>query len=192
MRKTVWISLSIFFLFMACKQDANKESIMSSNAEKIKLMTLDPGHFHAALIQKSMYEEIDPEVHVFAPEGPEVLDFLQKIDQYNSREESPTEWKVTTYLGDDYLSEMIKKRPGNVMVVAGKNSQKIDYVLEAVKAGLNVYADKPLVIDKVGYAKLEEAFKVARKNNVLIYDIMTERFEGHCTWETYIASRLHK
>lgn len=64
------------------------------------------------------------------------------------------------------------------MIVAGKNSKKIDYVLAAVKAGLNVYADKPLVINPDGFEKLKEAFKVAKENNVLIYDIMTERFES--------------
>jgi hypothetical protein len=72
---------------------------------------------------------------------------------------------------------MVSKKPGNVMIVAGKNSKKIEYILAAVKAGLNVYADKPLVINPEGFTKLEEAFRIAKKNNVLIYDIMTERFE---------------
>ncbi|HUH46174.1 MAG TPA: putative oxidoreductase C-terminal domain-containing protein, partial [Arenibacter sp.] len=36
---------------------------------------------------------------------------------------------------------------------------------------------KPLVIDPEGFKKLKEAFKVAAENGVLIYDIMTERFE---------------
>ena len=39
---------------------------------EVKLMTLDPGHFHAALIQKTMYEQIDPTVYVYAPEGDDV------------------------------------------------------------------------------------------------------------------------
>jgi hypothetical protein len=59
----------------------------------------------------------------------------------------------------------------------GKNSKKIDYILAAVKSGLNVYADKPLVINEEGFQKLEEAFRIADQNKVLIYDIMTERFE---------------
>ncbi|GGW37667.1 putative oxidoreductase C-terminal domain-containing protein [Arenibacter certesii] len=144
---------------------------------QITLMTLDPGHFHAALVQKTMYPEVDSTIYVFAPEGPEVKDFLNKIESYNSRVESPTHWKVATSFGKDYLEQMIAKRPGNVMIVAGKNSQKIDYILEAVKAGINVYADKPLVINPEGFQKLEEAFKIAEEKGVLIYDIMTERFE---------------
>ncbi|MGB5554484.1 MAG: putative oxidoreductase C-terminal domain-containing protein [Flavobacteriaceae bacterium] len=146
--------------------------------DKVKLMTLDPGHFHAALVQKTMYNQVDSTIYVFAPEGPEVQDFLSKIEGYNSREESPTSWKVEKYLGSNYLEKMISDRPGNVMVVAGKNSKKIDYILAAVKAGLNVYADKPLVINIAGFEKLKEAFKIAKQNNVMIYDIMTERFES--------------
>lgn len=187
MRKSICLTILGALLITSCQKAKKNEVAMDSKADKIRLMTLDPGHFHAALIQKSMYEEIDAEIHVFAPEGPEVSDFLQKIEQYNTREEHPTQWKVATYLGDDYLHQMIDKKPGNVMVVAGKNSKKIDYILEAVKAGLNVYADKPLVIDRSGYQKLIEAFEIARKNNVIIYDIMTERFEITTILQKYLS-----
>ncbi len=146
--------------------------------EKVKLMTLDPGHFHAALVHKSMYPQVDSTIYVYAPDGPEVKDFLTKIKSYNSRTEGPTHWKMEENLGDDYLNRMLGDKPGNVMIVAGKNSKKIDYVLEAVKAGLNVYADKPLVINTEGFKKLKEAFQIADENGVLIYDIMTERFES--------------
>ena len=141
-------------------------------------MTLDPGHFHAALVQKTMYDQVDSTIHVFAKEGPDVNYFLNKIKAYNTKEESATAWKVVTHLSDDYLEQMLGQSPGNVMIVAGKNSKKIDYILAAVKAGLNVYADKPLVINPEGFKKLKQAFVLAKENNVLIYDIMTERFES--------------
>ena len=41
----------------------------------------------------------------------------------------------------------------------------------------NVLADKPMVIDSKGFQQLKEAFEVARTNKLLLYDIMTERFE---------------
>ena len=149
----------------------------TEDSNTVKLMTLDPGHFHAALIQKTSYEDIDLTVNVYAPEGPEVNTFLKSIDAYNSRENNPTNWSVNTHLGDNYLQQMISEKPGNVMVVSGKNSKKIDYIHAAVKAGLNVYADKPLVTNPDGLKKLEEVFRIAEENNVLVYDIMTERFE---------------
>ncbi|MFX0555173.1 putative oxidoreductase C-terminal domain-containing protein [Maribacter sp. CXY002] len=169
------LMMPILLLMVSCGQEKGKEHM---EKEKVKLMTLDPGHFHAALVQKTMYPQVDSTIHVFAPEGPEVQDFLSKIEQYNARPDNPTAWEVKTYFGDDYLSKMISQKPGNVMVVAGKNSKKIDYILEAVKAGLNVYADKPLVINPEGFEKLKKAFKIANENDVLIYDIMTERFES--------------
>ncbi len=39
------------------------------HAEPVRLSTLDPGHFHAALIQKEMYPGVSDVVHVFAPVG---------------------------------------------------------------------------------------------------------------------------
>jgi len=42
-------------------------------------MNLDPGHFHAALVQKTMYETVDPVVHVYAPGGAEVQSYLKRI-----------------------------------------------------------------------------------------------------------------
>ncbi|GAA3572166.1 putative oxidoreductase C-terminal domain-containing protein [Snuella lapsa] len=164
---------------MSCANKKQEEKTSKEPvSKKVRLMTLDPGHFHAALVQKTMYDQVDPNIYVFAPDGPEVRDFLSKIESYNSREKAPTQWNVKVSLSDDYLSEMLEKKPGNVMVVAGKNSKKIDYILAAVKAGLNVYADKPLVINPDGFKKLKEAFKIAKENKVLIYDIMTERFES--------------
>ena len=144
---------------------------------KVKLMTLDPGHFHAALIQKTSYNDIDNTIDVYAPEGPEVKDFLSKIKGYNNRAENPTNWTVKKHLSNDYLEKMIAEKPGNVMVVSGKNSKKIDYVLAAVNAGLNVYADKPLVVNQEGFEKLQKVFEIAKEKNLLVYDIMTERFE---------------
>ena len=35
-----------------------------------RFMTLDPGHFHAGLVQKEMYPDVSATVDVYAPEGP--------------------------------------------------------------------------------------------------------------------------
>ena len=162
-----WIAIAAFIMGCTPKEE---------NA-KVKLMTLDPGHFHAALIQKTSYKDIDNTVDVYAPEGPEVKDFLSKIQGYNNRAEKPTNWTVNKHLSNDYLEKMIAEKPGNVMVVSGKNSKKIDYILAAVNAGLNVYADKPLVVNQEGFEKLQKVFEIAKEKNLLVYDIMTERFE---------------
>jgi len=144
---------------------------------KLQLITLDPGHFHSALVQKSMYEDVDSVVHVYAPEGQEVKSHLSLIDSYNSRAENPTAWKEKVYTGPDYLDKMFAEKAGNVVVIAGNNKMKTDYISRSVEAGLNVLADKPMAIDLDGFNKLVKAFESAEKNKVLLYDIMTERYE---------------
>ncbi|GAC1530060.1 MAG: hypothetical protein NVS3B15_08750 [Sediminibacterium sp.] len=145
--------------------------------QPVKLITLDPGHFHAALVQKSMYSQVDPAVYVYAKKGVDLQMHLDKIDGYNNNAASPTHWKELVYAGDDYLARMLQEKKGNVVVLAGNNRLKTDYILASVKAGFNVFADKPMAIDESGFAKLKQAFALAEKNKVVLYDIMTERFE---------------
>ena len=145
---------------------------------KVQLITLNPGHFHAALVQKSMYATIDPEVFVYAPKGKELDAYLGLVDGYNNRPDNPTAWKETVYTGDDYLAKMISEKNGNVLVLAGNNKLKTTYISEAVQAGFNVLADKPMAIDKNGFRLLEQTFAAAKNKKVLLYDIMTERSQA--------------
>ena len=50
---------------------------------------------------------------------------------------------------------MIAERPGNVVVLSGRNRRKIDLIQASVKAGLNVLADKPWIIRASDLPKLE-------------------------------------
>ncbi len=137
----------------------------------------DPGHFHSALVQKTMYPEVDSVVHVYAPAGKDVDLYLEKIKGYNSRAENPTHWEEDVYTGDDFFKKMIDEKKGNVLILAGNNRKKTDYILDAVNAGMNVYADKPMAIDPQSFEKLKSAFEKAEQKKLLLYDIMTERFE---------------
>lgn len=162
---------------VACNNQSSKEK-QEGDANAIRLITLDPGHFHAALVQKSMYPNVDSVVHVYAPEdGKDLKAHLALIESYNTRMEDPTHWKEEVYTGTDYLQKMIADKKGNVVVLAGNNQKKIDYITQSIDAGLNVLADKPMAIDVAGFEKLEKAFASAKEKKVLLYDIMTERFE---------------
>ena len=143
----------------------------------VHLITLDPGHFHAALVQKKMYEQVNPEVRVYAPEGSDVLEHLKKIDGYNTRQENPTKWNEVIYKGTDYFEKMLAEKKGNVVVLAGNNRIKTEYIKKSVEAGLNVLSDKPMVITPENFPMLEESFKIAAGKGVILYDIMTERHE---------------
>jgi predicted dehydrogenase len=144
---------------------------------EIKLMMLDPGHFHAPLVQKNMYSQVAPQVHVYAPPGPELKDYLDRIEGYNHRPDSPTRWEETVYSGEDYLNKMLQDKPGNVVVLAGNNRRKTEYIKKCVEAGLHVFSDKPMCINPQGFEMLRAAFNEAKRQGVLLYDIMTERFE---------------
>lgn len=143
----------------------------------LAFMILDPGHFHAALVLKEMLEVVSPDVYVYAPDGPEVREHLKITAGYNARASNPTRWREKVCLGPDYLSRMIAERPGRIVVLAGDNGRKAEYIRASVEAGLNVLADKPMCIDAAGYETLCEAFRIAEAKGVLLYDIMTERSE---------------
>ena len=164
-------------MIIAAGCSTGTEKSQEKTDSKLQLITLDPGHFHAALVQKSMYADVDSVVHVYAPEGQEVKSHLSLVDSYNTRTENPTSWKQQVYTGQDYLEKMFADKAGNVVVIAGNNKLKSDYISRSVESGLNVLADKPMAIDLDGFNKLVKAFESAKKNKVLLYDIMTERYE---------------
>ncbi|MBS1669327.1 MAG: Gfo/Idh/MocA family oxidoreductase [Bacteroidetes bacterium] len=169
----------IIFLLLfipACK-NKNSQTEQKTDSTLVKLIILDPGHFHAALLQKTMNTGIDSTVHVFAPDGPELKSYLALIDKYNNRKDNPSSWKLKVYTGPDYFEKMLQTKPGNVVVIAGNNKRKADYIKQSVDDGLNVLADKPMAINQAGFDSLQQAFVDAKKNQVLLYDIMTERYE---------------
>jgi len=143
----------------------------------VKLTVLAPGHFHAALLQKSMYANVDPTVHVYAEDGPELADYLAKIESYNTRPEAPTAWRMQVHAGPDFLDRFSADKAGDVVVIAGNNRRKTEFIARAVAAGMNVLADKPMAIATHGFEALRRAFADAKSRGVLLYDIMTERHE---------------
>ncbi len=158
-------------------EETKTKSAFTGAKGEVKLITLDPGHFHAALVQKDMYDQVSPEVYVYAPEGFDLEEHLKRIEGYNSRPENPTSWVEKVYTGPDYFEKMLSDKKGNVVVLAGNNRIKTDYIKKSVDAGLNVFSDKPMVISPEKFPELEEAFKIAKEKGILLSDIMTERYE---------------
>lgn len=170
------ILLIVPFILFSCGTGSKKEEV-KTDSSMVKLITVDPGHFHAALVQKIMYDQVSPDVHVYAPEGPDLQQHLDRINSYNSRSENPTRWNQVIYTGQDFMSKMLSEKPGNVVVLSGNNRKKAEYITSSVNSGLNVLADKPMIIRPEDFPVLEAAFKTASEKGVLLYDIMTERYE---------------
>ncbi len=143
----------------------------------VRLMTLDPGHFHAALIQKEMYPGVAARVDVYAPPGPDLDAHLNRIAAYNKRADRPTAWALEVHSGADFFERMLREHPGNVVVLSGRNGVKIDRILASVKSGLHVLADKPWILASSDLPKVDAALAEADTRGLVAYDIMTERFE---------------
>ncbi len=149
-----------------------------ARAQTVRLITLDPGHFHASLVQKYMYDGVDSVVHVYAPAGDDVQEHLARIAAFNTRAAAPTHWHEELYTGPDYFERMLRDRAGTVVVIAGNNARKTEYIARSVDAGFNVLADKPMARVPEDITKLDAAFRSAHEHHVLLYDVMTERYEA--------------
>jgi predicted dehydrogenase len=144
----------------------------------VRLMTVDPGHFHAALVQKEMYPGVSERVDVYAPLGPDLTEHLNRIVAFNRRRVQPTMWAVEVHASPDFFQRMLRERPGNVVILSGRNRGKIVHIAESVKAGLHVLADKPWILKSDDLPALVSALAEADARGVVAYDIMTERFEA--------------
>ena len=125
-----WFFFSVSVIIVSgCKHHISTGVINSCGiTDSVRLITLAPGHFHAALVQKVSYPSVAKEVSVYAPVGDEVELHLQKIEDYNRRKESPTSWRERVYRGGDFLQKMEADSTGNVVVIAGNNRDKTEFI----------------------------------------------------------------
>ena len=143
----------------------------------VRFMTLDPGHFHAALVQKEMYPNVSPKVDVYAPLGTDLVDHLGRITAYNTRHDPPTSWRVDIHTGPDFVERMLHEHPGHRRRhfrtepgqdrlhrgVGGRRPDRARY--------------KPWILKSHDLPTLEKPLADADAKDVVAYDIMTERFE---------------
>ena len=146
------IALSCFALFCCLTfATAQTKTSKSKDMSEVKIMTLDPGHFHAGLVQKEMYPGVSPRVDVYAPLGFDLYEHLKRIAGFNNRKDNPTRWEMEIHAGGDPLQRMLAERPGNVVTMAGRNQGKIDRIKASVEGGLNVLVDKPWLINAADF-----------------------------------------
>jgi hypothetical protein len=139
------------------------------------LVVVDPGHFHATLVQAEMYPGLSPLVRVHAPLGPDLIDYLSRIARYNRRKEAATDWRLEVHAGPDFLTRMRDEPPGGVAIFSGRNRGKIERIIAALEAGLHVLADKPAIIEPADLPRLEAALALASDRHLVLADMMTGR-----------------
>ncbi len=171
LRRKTYLWSALCLVSLGCSE---RES-SAGDKDPIELVIIQPEHFHAALVQKYKNAEIGSDVYLFADTASSAEAYQNLIHQYNLRDQDPTDWKVIPYYGSDFLEKAFESNIGNVVVLAGNNQRKIDFIAQSVRYGKDVFADKPLVINEEGYNKLSELFSTTP--TLLLYDIMTERYD---------------
>lgn len=144
---------------------------------EIRFIILDPGHFHAALVQKEMYPGVSKRVEVYAPVGTDLVDHLGRVARFNTRRDNPTSWEMEIHTGPDFLERMLREKPGNAIVLSGRNRGKVDRIQSSLDAGLHALVDKPWILEAGDLPKLERVLTTAEEKKLVALDIMTERFE---------------
>ncbi|OJV38799.1 MAG: oxidoreductase [Bacteroidia bacterium 43-41] len=180
--KKGWFIIAVGLILLSCMQKNNSprgnQTVFIGREGEVKLIVLAPGHFHANLLQKSVLPQVNDSVFIYAPaEDTGLKQYLSAIESFNQRDKDPTDWQTIVYTGDDFLNKMVTEKKGNVVVLAGNNKEKTEYILSAVNVGLNVLSDKPMAINREDFLLLEEAYANAEAQNVLLYDMMTERYD---------------
>lgn len=150
------------------------------------LITLDPAHFHAALVQKEMYADVSPVVAVYAPLGLDLTEHLTRVARFNQRAEHPTTWQLEIHAGPDALARMLREQSaeGRVVVLSGRNRAKIERIEQSVSGGFHVLADKPWILRSEDLDRMAATLDAADARGVIAFDIMTERYE--------VTSLLHR
>lgn len=110
------------------------------------LLFLDPGHFHATLTLRVPHPRVDDDIVVYAPQGPELHDFLALVERFNRRHAAPTRWRPVVITASDPLARLIDDRRGDVVVLAGRNGGKARTIRRLHDAGFHVLADKPWLV----------------------------------------------
>ena len=87
--------------------------------------------------------QVGEEIHVYAPEGRELDDFLALVRAFNGRAERPTSWRPIVRAGERSIERLIADRPGQIAILAGRNDRKAGLIRRLHDAGFHVLADKP-------------------------------------------------
>jgi predicted dehydrogenase len=152
------------------------------------LVFLDPGHFHAALTLRERHPLVRDQIAVYAraPDGAdgvrELAEFLALIESFNRRTERPTAWQTVVRTSDDPLGQLLHDRPGDVVILAGRNDRKMALARRLHDAAFHVLADKPWLTSAAGLPDVRHVLSGGAR----VMEMMTGR---HASTSS-IANRL--
>lgn len=138
-----------------------------------QLIVCNPGHFHAALTLRQSHPSLSGEVHVYSLPGQDLERFQAIVKSYNERADNPTRWSLHVVTAADYLDRLIKERPGDLCVIAGRTDLKSTQIQRLHQAGIALLADKPWLLTAADLPKIKQA----TSGGAPAVDIMTNRHE---------------
>src|SRR4051794_36307547 len=112
-----------FCLYLCAAAGAERE---------LRLITVDPAHFHAAQLHIKPIAGFARDAWVYAPVGKDLIGYLNFIANLKTRIATPDYWRYHIYSGDDFFERVVKEHPGDVVMLSGRNSKTIDYVSRSV------------------------------------------------------------
>jgi predicted dehydrogenase len=148
------------------------------------LMFLAPEHFHATLTLRERHPGVADEIAVYASAEAEIRDFLSLVASFNARPERPTRWRPVVHAGDDPLERLVAERPGDLVILAGRNDGKMARIRRLHDAGLPVLADKPWMVGSGALPDLRRALA----GPPLAMEMMTGRHEITTVVERMLAA----
>ena len=171
------LTISLIVASCSFSKKQGKQQIMTKYESERKNSGPPTRTFHASLLQKNPLASVNDTIRVYAPEGAEVKQYLNDINSYNQRAENPTSWKEEIYIGGDYLSRMLSDRQGDVVVLAGNNQKKTNYITGSYQSRIQCAFRQALAINKKDFDLLIQAYQLAKERKLLLYDLMTERYD---------------
>jgi predicted dehydrogenase len=150
------------------------------------LIFLEPGHFHAVLTLRERHPLVADEVFVYvrkdADGDREAAEFVGLLDAFNRRSQRSTQWRPVVRAGPEPLTRLLEERPGDVVILAGRNDRKMALVRRLHDRGLHVLADKPWITSATALLDVRHVLSGGAR----VMEMMTGR---HATTSS-VAERL--
>src|ERR1043166_4326659 len=100
----------------------------AAGAPELRLVTLDPAHFHAAQFYSGALPGFSRDAWVYAPLAPDLAGYLTSLSQLAGRGPEPDHRRFHVYAVSVYLVRILSEQPGNVLAISGRNQRAIEYI----------------------------------------------------------------
>ena len=105
----------------------------AAGSKELRLVTLDPAHFHAAQLHTGPLAGFSRDAWVYAPVGRDLAGYWSAVSQLSALSPDPAHWRFHVYAGSDYLERMLAEKPGDVLVLSGAHGQRPRLPLRVVQ-----------------------------------------------------------